>query len=85
MHVYLVHYRNLNTRSENSRHMQFGCFVDEAGDFIDTVHFPNVAARYRFNGTGVYLIKGKVLQDYDFINIETYSMERLEYVDFHEV
>ncbi len=82
---YLVHYRNLNTRAENSRHMQFGCFVDEAGDFIDTVHFPDVAARYRFNGTGVYLIKGKVLQDYDFINIETYTMEKLEYVDFHEI
>lgn len=82
---YLIHVRNLNTRSKNPQHMQFGCFLDIEGNFIDSVHFPQVAARYKFQGRGVYLLKGKILEDFDFLNLETHYMERLPYVDFHEV
>ncbi|WP_417591621.1 DNA polymerase III subunit alpha [Owenweeksia hongkongensis] len=82
---YLIHVRNLNTRSKNPQHMQFGCFFDIEGNFIDSVHFPQVAAKYKFQGRGVYLLKGKILEDFDFVNLEVTYMERLPYVDFHEV
>ena len=82
---YLIHLRNLNTRSNNPQHMQFGCFFDIEGNFIDSVHFPQVAAKYKFQGRGVYLLKGRILEDFDFLNIEVNYMERLPYVDFHEV
>ncbi len=82
---YRIHVRNLNTRSKNPQHMQFGCFLDIEGNFIDSVHFPQVAAKYKFQGRGVYLLKGKILEDFDFLNLEVQYMERLPYVDFHEV
>lgn len=82
---YLVHVKNLNTRGNRSQHMQFGCFLDEEGAFIDTVHFPQVAAMYHFQGRGIYLIHGKVVEEYDFVSLETTYMERLPYVNFREV
>lgn len=82
---YLIHVKNLTTRGQKSQHMQFGCFLDIEGNFIDTVHFPRVAARYHFQGRGVYFLKGRVVEDYDFISLETTYMERLPYVNFQEV
>jgi DNA polymerase-3 subunit alpha len=82
---YLIHVKNLTTRSKNPQHMQFGCFLDEQGNFIDTVHFPKVAARFPFQGKGIYLLKGKVVHDYDFVSLETTYMERLPYINFQEV
>ena len=82
---YLIHVKNLHTRSKTPQHMQFGCFLDIDGDFIDTVHFPAIAAKYRFQGKGVYLLKGKVVEDYDFVSLETTFMERLPYINFQDV
>ena len=42
--------------------MYFGTFLDRDGDFIDTVHFPPVAAKYPFRGKGIYKITGKVMK-----------------------
>ncbi len=82
---YLIHVKNLNTRGRVAQHMQFGCFLDIKGNFIDSVHFPQVAAKYRFQGRGVYLLKGKVVEDFDFVSLETTYMERLPYVNFQDV
>lgn len=79
---YLVHVKNLTTRSKKPQRMQFGCFLDETGDFIDTVHFPQAAAKYHFSGTGVYLLHGIVIEDFDFVSLNINHMERLPYVDF---
>lgn len=82
---YLIHVKNLTTRGRVAQRMQFGCFLDEAGGFIDTVHFPQVAAKFHFQGKGIYLLKGKVVQDFDFVSLETTYMERLPYVNFQDV
>ncbi len=82
---YLIHVKNLTTRGQKAQHMQFGCFLDMEGNFIDTVHFPQVAAKYHFQGRGVYLLKGRVMEEYDFVSLETNYMERLPYVNFQEV
>ena len=34
--------------------MQFGTWLDRDGYFIDSTHFPPVAAKYPFRGRGVY-------------------------------
>ncbi|RMG64785.1 MAG: DNA polymerase III subunit alpha, partial [Bacteroidetes bacterium] len=82
---YLVHVKNVATRQNTPRHMQFGCFIDEAGHFIDTVHFPPVAARWPFRGRGVYLLEGRVLSDYDALSLEVRKMEKMEMVNMVEV
>jgi error-prone DNA polymerase len=57
--------------------MSFGTFLDEAGDFFDTTHFPPQLKEYPFQGNGVYLILGKVVEDYGFPSIEVEKMAKL--------
>ena len=70
-----------NTRTSTGKPMYFGTFLDREGDFIDTVHFPPVAVKYPFRGKGIYIITGKVLEEFDCINIEVISMYRLAIVE----
>jgi len=70
-----------NTATSNGKRMYFGNFLDKDGDFIDTVHFPPVAEKYRFRGRGVYRITGKVINEFDCISIEVTKMERLPTIE----
>lgn len=65
-----------NTRTSNGKIMYFGTFLDYDGNFIDTVHFPPVAAKYPFRGKGVYSITGKIMVEFDCVTIEVSAMER---------
>ncbi|MFT7031223.1 MAG: DNA polymerase-3 subunit alpha, partial [Marinoscillum sp.] len=58
----------------------FGTFLDEEGNFIDTVHFPPVAKKFPFTGKGIYLMRGKVMEEFDAITIEVSAMKRLNYM-----
>jgi len=69
------------TRTATSEKMFFGTFLDTQGDWIDTVHFPDTAKKYPFSGKGCYLIRGKVVEEFDFICIEVNSLQRLDYYD----
>ncbi|MFT7071742.1 MAG: DNA polymerase-3 subunit alpha [Patiriisocius sp.] len=69
------------TSTSNNKRMQFGTFIDQDGDFIDTVHFPPVATKYPFRGRGIYEITGKVLSELDCINIEVIKLERLAIIE----
>jgi DNA-directed DNA polymerase III PolC len=79
---YLIHIKNVTTRGQKAQHMMFGTFLDQAGHFIDTVHFPPVAKQHPFKGKGIYLIVGKVIAEYDFVSLEAKYIERLPYVNF---
>ncbi len=79
---YLIHVKNVTTRGRQARHMMFGTFLDQKGHFIDTVHFPPVAEKYPFQGKGIYLIRGLVIEEYDFVSVEAKYIERLPYVNF---
>lgn len=68
-------------RTVNGERMYFGTFIDEEGNWIDTVHFPPSAAQYPFTGKGVYKLYGRVVEEYDFISIEIQKMRRLPLVD----
>jgi DNA polymerase-3 subunit alpha len=69
------------TSTSNGKQMYFGTFLDYDGYFIDTVHFPHVSSKYPFRGRGVYKIKGKVLEEFDCLNIEVIQMEKLAIVE----
>jgi len=68
------------TRTSKGDRMFFGTFLDQAGQWIDTVHFPPIAKKYPFKGKGIYRITGKVVQEFDFLSIEVCRLERLAYV-----
>jgi hypothetical protein len=57
--------------------MHFGCFLDVTGEFFDTVHFPNSLKKYPFRGNGIYLILGKVVEEFDFPSIEVQKMAKM--------
>jgi len=59
--------------------MYFGTWLDLEGQWLDTVHFPNVNRANPFTGPGCYLIRGKVVEEYGFYSIETHSLKRLKY------
>ncbi len=60
--------------------MYFGTFVDEKGDHIDTVHFPQAARKNLFRGRGIYRLTGKVTEEFDCVTIEVDEMEKLAIV-----
>lgn len=76
---YLVHAKKTTTSGGES--MFFGTLLDEEGDWLDTVHFPQVANKYRFRGKGVYLIRGTVIMEYDCTNVEVDFMEKAEVIE----
>ena len=59
-------------RTKNGTLMKFGTFIDQNGDFIDTVHFPQSLQASPLRGTGLYLVEGKAVVDYDSPAIEVY-------------
>lgn len=76
---YLVTTKRAST--SNGKFMYFGTFLDYFGDFLDTVHFPPVASKFPFRGKGIYKIKGKVMEEFDCINIEVIEMYRLAIIE----
>lgn len=57
--------------------MHFGTFIDCKGNFIDTVHFPDSLKQFPFTGDGVYLLLGKVVEEFGHPSIEIKKMARL--------
>lgn len=69
-----------NTSTHKGDRMHFGTFLDQDGQWLDTVHFPPVAKRYPFRGKGIYRITGKVVEEFDFLSVEVIKQERMSYV-----
>jgi DNA-directed DNA polymerase III PolC len=57
--------------------MHFGTFFDRNGQFFDTVHFPSVVKKFPFRGKGIYLLTGKVVEEFGFASLEVERMEKL--------
>ncbi|PWL33092.1 MAG: DNA polymerase III subunit alpha [Fluviicola sp. XM-24bin1] len=69
------------TTTSGGEHMFFGTFLDEEGNWLDTVHFPEVAQKYRFRGGGVYKVKGKVTIEYEALIVEASYMEKMPIIE----
>ncbi|MDA9773604.1 DNA polymerase III subunit alpha [Saprospiraceae bacterium] len=59
------------------RHMNFGAWIDEDGNYFDTIHFPPCLEKYPFEGSGCYKIKGTIVEDFGFPSLEVIEMEKL--------
>ena len=60
------------------------CFLEPSWtrkEQLDTVHFPNIAQRFRFQGKGVYKVYGTVLSEYDAVTIEVKYMKKMDIVE----
>ncbi len=59
--------------------MHFATFIDSEGEFFDTVHFPPSLKNYPFRGNGIYLILGKVTEEFGFQSIEVEKMAKMPF------
>lgn len=66
-----------NTSTKDHKPMHFGTFYDQYGNVFDTVHFPDITQKYPFRGRGFYLIRGKVVEDFNVASIEVSFMDKL--------
>lgn len=66
-----------NVRTIKKEWMHFGCFIDLEGEFFDTVNFPDSLKKYPYRGYGIYLILGKVVEEFGFPSIEVQKMAKL--------
>jgi DNA polymerase-3 subunit alpha len=80
------HYRMLGklvtvkyVRTCKGDQMALGTFVDVTGEAFDTVHFPQVLKAWPFQGDGVYLLLGKVTEEFGQPSLEVEKMSRLGY------
>ena len=63
--------------------MSFGCWLDERGNYFDTVHFPDSFRAYPFEGQGIYELRGTISLDFGFPSVEVHRMRRLPYIGDH--
>lgn len=59
--------------------MYFATFIDVRGEFFDTVHFPDSLGSYPFRGQGVYLLKGKIVEEFGHPTMEVEKMAKMPY------
>ncbi len=57
--------------------MHFGTFTDVQGEFFDTVHFPPSLKQYPFRGDGIYLMLGKIVEEFGFPSLEVEKMAKM--------
>jgi DNA-directed DNA polymerase III PolC len=75
--AYFIAHKHVVTKYNDQ--MYFGTFVDKDLDWIDTVHFPEVAKKYPLHNSGFYRITGKVVEDFGVYSIEVSRMLKVGY------
>ena len=64
-------------RTVKKEWMHFGTFIDVNGRFFDTVHFPKAVTEYPFRGDGIYLVKGKIVEEFGFPSMNVEKMAKM--------
>jgi DNA polymerase-3 subunit alpha len=64
-------------RTVKKEWMHFGTFTDSTGYFFDTVHFPDSVKNYPFRGDGIYLVLGKIVEEFGFPSMEVQKMAKM--------
>lgn len=61
-------------RTVKNEIMQFGTFIDPTGELFDTVHFPPSLKQYPFQGPGIYLLLGKLVEEFGHPSLDVEKM-----------
>jgi error-prone DNA polymerase len=66
-------------RTVKKEWMHFGTFLDMHGHFFDTTHFPNSLKNFPFRGDGIYLILGKIVEEFGFPSMVVRKMAKMSF------
>jgi DNA polymerase III alpha subunit len=64
-------------RTKRKEMMHFATFLDDSGEMFDTTHFPNISKQYPFHGYGIYLLKGKITEEFGYAGLEVEKMAKM--------
>ncbi|HQU99908.1 MAG TPA: DNA polymerase III subunit alpha, partial [Bacteroidia bacterium] len=73
------------SRTKQGQAMFFATWLDSAGRFFDTTHFPLVAQQYPARNRGCYTITGRVAHEFGFYSIDAISMQRLDFITYNDL
>lgn len=68
------------TATQKGDLMGFDAWYDEAGDYFNTVIFPHAMREWPLRGIGIYLLRGKVTEEFGVHGIAVTRMEKAPYV-----
>ncbi len=71
----LVNIKYVRTKRKETMH--FATFLDDRGEMFDTTHFPGISKQYPFRGNGIYLLKGKVTEEFGHAGLEVEKMAKM--------
>ena len=57
--------------------MQFANFLDKSGYLFDVTRFPQIVQKAPIVGRGIYLITGKVVNEFGYHSIEMTAMKKV--------
>ncbi|MBP0613549.1 DNA polymerase III subunit alpha [Chryseobacterium sp. cx-311] len=77
MLAYLISRKHVPTKRGT---MFFGTWIDAAGEYFDTAHFPDNLQKYPFQGGGCYLLLGQVEVDFHFPTITVLKMAKMPFI-----
>lgn len=66
------------TPTVNKQYMCFGTFFDADKEIFDTVQFPRATEKYPLHSKGIYLCRGKVMEELGYVCISVDWIERQE-------
>ncbi|RMG58578.1 MAG: DNA polymerase III subunit alpha, partial [Bacteroidetes bacterium] len=66
-------------RTVRGERMYFANFVDRDGEYVDVTIFPPQAEKYPLAGPGVYLIAGRVVQEFGVYSLELQALKKYPY------
>ncbi len=64
-------------RTRRKEMMHFATFLDDRGEMFDTTHFPETLKKYPFRGHGIYLLLGKVAEEFGYASLEVEKMAKM--------
>ena len=67
-------------RTVKGERMYFANFLDRDGEYVDVTIFPPQAQKYPLSGSGVYLLAGRVVQEFGVYSLELQALKRYAYV-----
>ncbi len=67
-------------RTVKKENMHFGTFIDSEGEFFDTTHFPASLKKYPMQGSGMYLIYGRVTEEFGYATVNVEKLAKLPIV-----
>ena len=68
-----------NFRTCKGDPMALATFIDATGETFDTVLFPQTLKAWPFQGDGVYLLLGKVTEEFGQATLKVEKMDKLGY------